>query len=569
MTEASPPSPAMVWFEGKMIPKIEWIRITIERTQAAYEAAPLGEERDRLAIRSQELQREAMDLGGLPVKPPDSGLDVAGLNTTAAPPASPSSRVAELKERIEAGKQERLAAKMEAEGGMVTPPAPPVKNEIITATLAPDVLERMALPTIEEIERRAMEILVKGLPKKTADEIKKSVEEGIPVDPLQYLLYIYNRDHVGDRLVGLSYHATIGCTLCENVEGLHPGTTGKSGGGKSHSMRTALHLVPVDYVFRGSHSDLAWFYSKMKTGTIIFLDDAENLKDIHRDVIKQATTTYQEGFERTISDPKNKGVVVVKIPPRCTFWVNSADGSYDFQFLNRQITLGVDEEHLEEIFEKQTGDATAGTRGFLEDDKWNVARAIWRILKEGEPVKVKIPFLDEIEWTNKENPRNWPMFLDTVSAFAAIRQFQRKRDEAGYLIAEPSDADDAMELWNSISKEQRTKLNKKQMAVMQKIVELMGTKGRELMRVDLQKALPNLTRGDLTHILKGRKTPAGIYVGGLVNMVPGLDIIPVSSKEYDADVRTKHGEVIIYHGDLDIWVQLEVLVRWKAPHATV
>jgi hypothetical protein len=330
-------------------------------------------------------------------------------------------------------------------------------------------------------------------------------------------------------------------------------------------MKILIHQLPPEFVFKGSFSDQAWFYTQMEPGTVIYLDDAADLKDIHRDIIKQYTTSYQEPFVRTITDPKNRDTVTVSIPPRCSFWVNSVEGEYELQFLNRQINLAVDEKHTDEIYNKQTKDGISGNRLPTRDENWQIAQEMWAILKSAPAARVRIPFLNELEWNNKENPRNWPMFQDTIASFTAIRQFKRRRDEDGSLIAEKEDANDAIEIWNKISKEQRTKLNEKQLMVMQKIVEIMQkTSFREVLRTDLLKALPDMTKGDLSHTLKGRKTPSGTYVGGLVNLVPNLDIVPISSRR-DSEVDTKHGEVIVYNGTLDIWTQFTSMVCWKIP----
>ena len=394
-----------------------------------------------------------------------------------------------------------------------------------------------------EIKNKALEILQTG-------------------DPVSHMLMVYNKDHVGDVLLGKSYIAAIGCTLCSNTDGIHPGTTGKSGAGKSHSMKTVLHQIPEEWVFSGSFSDQAWFYSGMKEGTILFLDDAENLKDLHRDIIKQVSTTYQEGYERKSVDSKERKIIQVKIPPRPCFFINSAGGDYELQFLNRQINLAVNETHLDEIFEKQTKDGISGDRQLTRDEDWQVVREIWRILKNAPPINVKIPFLNEIEWNNRENTRNWPMFHDTISAFTAIRQHRRAGIE-GHIIADRQDADDAIEIWNSISHEQKTKLNTKQLGVMHKIIEMMKKGGKgELLRADLARELPGMTSGDLTHILKGRRNRVtGGYEGGLINLVPGLDITRVASKDYNNDI--KQGDLIVYNGVFNIWGEFSTIVRWK------
>jgi len=386
-------------------------------------------------------------------------------------------------------------------------------------------------------------------------------------DPFNYIMGIYNQNHVGDTLLGKSYLAILGCTLCTNTAGIHPGTTGKSGLGKSHSMEAMLHLYPPEYVFRQGFSDLAWFYVNMTPGTVIFLDDAQNLKDIHKDIIKVATTRYQEGYERAISDPKMKKTDTLRIPPRCTFWINSVEGEYDLQFLNRQINLATNEKQTEEIYQKQLADSKRGTQGFPEDKECQIAREMHRILRKENPIRVMAPILDNIKWLNKENPRNYPMFVDTICGVTAINQFQREKDPNGTVIATREDVNTAMKIWSAISQQQRTKLSPKQLAVMLKIVELMrGANHNELLRTDLAKALPDLTSGDLTHVLKGRRQLNGRYEGGLLNLVPGLEITQARSSR-DSEVIVKQGDLLIYNGDFDHWSEYGAIAVWKTPDA--
>jgi hypothetical protein len=395
-----------------------------------------------------------------------------------------------------------------------------------------------------EIHSKAWEILEKG-------------------SPFDYMIGIYNRNHIGDTLLGKSYLAILGCTLCTNTGGIHPGTTGKSGYGKSHSMEAILHQYPPEYVFDKDFSDMAWFYTEMKPGTVIFLDDTQNLKDVHKDIIKKATTRYQKGYERAISDPKMKKVDVLRIPPRCSFWVNSVEGAYDLQFLNRQINLATNEKQTEPIYEKQLGDSTHGTQGFEEDEKWQVAQEIHRILKKRDPVRVMAPILDDIDWHNKENPRNYPMFVDTICGVAAINQFQRERDPDGTVIATREDVEVAKEIWDVISQEQRTKLNPKLLMVQLKIVEM--TRNRQdhaVFRIDLAKAFPTLTSGDLTNIIKGRRNRNGVYEGGLLQLVPGLEIESVTSREASL-VNATHTHRIIYNGNFNQWSEFKAIATWK------
>lgn len=384
-------------------------------------------------------------------------------------------------------------------------------------------------------------------------------------NPIEYMLDIFRNDHIGDELLALSYIACIGASLCSNTQGLHPGTTGKSGTGKTHSMQAIIDQIPEECVFQGSFSDKAWFYSNMQPGTIFFLDDAANLQDQHIDIIKQATSNYQEGFSRITTDVQKKTTYKVNIPKRPIFFVNSVDGEYDFQFLNRQLNLTVDEKHYAQIFEDQRNKAKTGNTGFIAGKEKFVIREMWRILYQRSLVKPRIPFIEEIEWHNMENSRNYPMFRDTVFSFAAINQFQRKQDAEGCLLANHQDAKLAMQIWNKISKEQVSKLNQKEMRVMQKIIELVRDQpDRHVDRPSLLKELPWINNGDLTHVLKGRRNLKGSYVGGLVNKIPGLTIEKMSIKE-EYSLRTSHIEVIYYTGSLDLLKQFESVVTWRAP----
>lgn len=415
------------------------------------------------------------------------------------------------------------------------------KEKFPKGTPAPDLTEVSA-----EVHKRAMEILKNE-------------------DPIEFMMNAYSRDHIGDTLLGKSYLACIGCTLCTTTGGIHPGTTGKSGSGKTHSMRTMLHQMPPEYVLEGSYSGLAWMYAEIKPGTIILNDDAKNMSDTQKDLVKSATSNYQKGITRIITNTQTKKVDKLSLPERCSFWINSAEGDYGIEFLNRQISLTTNEDHADEIYEKQKEDGITGKPEFTEDDKWKIVVEMHRLLKNSPPITMKIPHLENIEWRNKENSRNYSMFQDTIAGFAAIRQFQRKHDIDGAVIADKEDVDAAMEVWSSISATQRSKLNKKQMRVMQTLVELMKkTKRTEVARPDLLKAMPDITEGGMTHIFNGRLNKDGTREGGLLNLVSGLSVHHETRKD-DAYAPQRHVVVYSFVGDLDTWGQFESIVSWKSP----
>ena len=98
-------------------------------------------------------------------------------------------------------------------------------------------------------------------------------------DPIKYILDAFHGIYVGDYILAISLIATIGCQMCLNTLGLHPGLAGESGKGKSYACRAMFHLLPDRYKKSGSYSSKSFFHMGMEPGTVTFLDDIEKLPD--------------------------------------------------------------------------------------------------------------------------------------------------------------------------------------------------------------------------------------------------------------------------------------------------
>jgi hypothetical protein len=249
----------------------------------------------------------------------------------------------------------------------------------------------------------------------------------------------------------------------------------------------------------------------------------------------------------------------VSIPPRICWWITSVDGNFDNQILNRYLTLSVDESEGQDlaVMRKQLDQAKEGTHGFETTPKVLICRRMIEILKDEavfNPIRVKIPFTDVINWHNPENRRNLPMFLDTIRGFTAFYQYQRPRDKDGAVLATINDFYSAKIVWNHIEKGQVSKLNKREMAILQIIIDA-GDAG--ITRSDLiQKS--KVTSSTLTKSINGIKQPDGTYDGGLMNKVKGL--IKEDMLEEDQLLRKKRATRYYFKGDRSIWENFTSIV---------
>ena len=390
-------------------------------------------------------------------------------------------------------------------------------------------------------------------------EARKILERG---DPVRYLLEAFHETYVGDDILARSLISNIGCQMCANTYGLHPGLTGESGKGKSYACRAMFHLLPDRYKKTGSYSSKSFFHMGMESGTVIFLDDIEKLPDEWERMIKVTTSQYQEPYLHFYTDIGKKGdnkLSTVSIPPRICWWITSVDSSFDNQILNRCLTLSVDESEQQDlaVMHKQLEQVKQGAHGFETTPKVLVCRRMIEILKDeavNRPIRVRIVFADNISWHNPDNRRNLPMFLDTIIGSTAFFKHQRQRDEDGAVLASLADFDFAKEVWNHIERGQVSKLNKREMTVLQIIIDA-GDAGISRSELIQRSGIVSST---LTKTINGIRQTDGTYDGGLLNKVKGL--IKEDTLEEDLLSRKKRATRYYFKGDRSIWENFSSIV---------
>ncbi|MBP1929152.1 hypothetical protein J2741_001699 [Methanolinea mesophila] len=308
------------------------------------------------------------------------------------------------------------------------------------------------------------------------DETMAILGEG---DPLAYLLRTFALDHVGDETVAACLIMSLASQSVINTNGLHVSVTGESGKGKSHTFRTMLRQVPERFRLKGAMSNKALYYlDDMQPGSVIVLDDTTLSEEV-QEILKSATTSFQEPIEyRTVT--KERKVRVCTIPERCVWWVAKVEGSGDDQVLNRMLTCWIDDSPeqdarvLSRVLEK---DETVPVATVQERQEVRVCQAIWESLR-AQRLYVVIPFARRIRFSNAANRRNPEMLLDLIKAHALLRFMQREKTEAEdgspCILSTRKDFEDAVRLYdylNGTAGGQETKLTKVEAEVLGVIVK--------------------------------------------------------------------------------------------------
>jgi len=355
-----------------------------------------------------------------------------------------------------------------------------------------------------------LQIEKENTPKHIVDKANEILDKG---DPVQFIFDTHQQLHVGDEAISRTLIVSIGCQSASNTGGIHPKLDGASGKGKSHSEKTMAHMIPKEYKIVGSFSDKSLFYnSDLKAGTVIYSDDIDISNDLTT-TIKRATTNYQEYTEHHTLD-KDRKLLVNTLPPRLSWWLNSVDNNQSLQLLNRQFGGSVDESFIQDddVYGFQVESAMMGIVELPETDDIQVCRYIIGDIKS-KLFNVIIPFAYLIEWNDKQNRRNFPMFLDMIRAFAVFRYRQRQIHK-GFLFAAMQDYEDAEALYSIKAENQRLKLTDSEIEICKFIASKGETDTKALM------GATNLTQGRISQLIKGKKDSDS----GLINKVRGFRV---------------------------------------------
>ena len=265
--------------------------------------------------------------------------------------------------------------------------------------------------------------------------------------------------HVGDEAVTELLMLSVASLSVINTKGLQPKLSGESGMGKTHSTKTVLHLMHPTIYRAASFSSKALFYDdKLLPKMVIFSDDV-NLAPEVEETVRAAMTNWDSPTEHITLDAK-RNPITLSLPPRVAFWLTSISTKSTVQLLNRQVEMNVDESPGQDkrVEQHQRRFAELGLPDFYDDNEVELIRRAFLHLNRVD-FGIKIPFIDNIRFTDVRNRRNLPIFLDFVKAYCVLNYMARQTDEDGALIATKQDFDNALELFKTVAVQQVTKLN--------------------------------------------------------------------------------------------------------------
>jgi len=378
--------------------------------------------------------------------------------------------------------------------------------------------------------------------KYTANIIKNANHLLDSGEALEFILWAWNRRHVGDWGMGASCAAAAASTLITNTGGLHIKPSGDSGKGKSGGMMDFLHLLPDEAKISASLSGKAVYYDDdVKKGTIIFSDDT-TLNDDMVDTIKRATTNYQEvSHHHTVT--KNREGMKLEIPERISWWLTTVNSFDDDQMGNRFITCDVDGSPKQDeiVFKRQIELELAGVTRNTVDDVVLTCRAIFSILRDGE-YKIVVPYSDALDWGNKSNRRNLTMFLDIVKS-VALYSIRNRELYNGEYLATVDDFHTANKIYKQIAATNTTNLSQVELNIMR----YLHSATQNNRQVD--------TAAVARYIGKSYGTARNHLIGrgdmvGLIGKIPGLVEEKFTKTEDNSTGRiTKPKHAFAYTGD--------------------
>jgi len=270
-------------------------------------------------------------------------------------------------------------------------------------------------------------------------------------DPLKYLIWQAQRNHLGDIDYQKVLLLSIASAASETSHGIQPGGNGEKGSGKSDACDATYHLIPEDRRLDGSLSPMSLFYlqetGQLKPGMVLFSDDVEYEPIIP--IYKRSTGKFQIASNHyTVTGGRDRKSLKLTIPPRIVWWLTSVESVANEQAFDRQYPISTDSspEHKKRVAREIADRRARPEKRFAEDEGVEIARAIIADMMDSGPFKVAIPQAERATWLKTSDFRGQEQFWDLVDALVVMRWRQHKRNSEGWLIAEDSDLVEAKDL---------------------------------------------------------------------------------------------------------------------------
>lgn len=361
-------------------------------------------------------------------------------------------------------------------------------------------------------------------------------------DPFKFVLDTFATIHSGDLDTAKVLTVAVGAQSCINTMGIQPAIGGPKGAGKTSAAMKFVHLLPQEFVFKGSFSSLAMFYHAIPRAAVILSDDTI-LKPETNDLVKRAMSDFQSETTHYTIDVQRNAKLPTIAP--CIMWLFTSIGDQgDEQLSDRQFKISVspDKKANDKYAQFLKNQAARGIPDFPLTNNVKICREMFREIKSRR-FRVEMPFMLYVDFVNNENRRLNKSFNDFVAGVAAIRFMQRRQyrnddDPEGVitLVATESDLRTAADIYNVNKETKKFALSKDERALWE-FIWVRGREhastmphvdaGRELYEHEIIEAYASSTgdgkrdgtRTSIRRLLYGR--PDRGQPGGITEKVPG------------------------------------------------
>lgn len=344
---------------------------------------------------------------------------------------------------------------------------------------------KIDLPTIEEIEEpkteeeKAVEKRKKLITKYGEVVYNKSVELITNGQAQNFIIKKHCSVCAGeDKKISYTLSCVFASThLLSSDTGEHLKLSGESGKGKTHYIRSYTELLPSTFYKWTLPTGKNLFYNEeLHEGMVIVIDEWENADiDLIR-AIKLCTSQFQKAT--TLDTVINFEAVPKIVPPRISFILMSVSQLDSEELTQRFVTVDMpkDSQYLEEINKKQKEKACLpASKEDKPDFDTEVCRCIYSILFLNT-YDIIIPFSKVIKWEDINHTRNWELFIDLIRCSAFYNILNRDHiinpynNEVSYL-ANYEDYENAIKIYNELSKNNSTKLSNNELKTINVLVE--------------------------------------------------------------------------------------------------
>jgi hypothetical protein len=235
-------------------------------------------------------------------------------------------------------------------------------------------------------------------------------------NPMENFIAAYKISHVGhfQILRGIIYAECLKSS--GTTKGLQPTITGSRGSGKSHAVRTAVHLLPKEGVFTATLSPKALFYKNPPAKTTFYMDDAVLAEELVS-FLKRKQTQFQE--QTVYGTVLNKEWKEMPVEKRMVFITTSVAQQGDEQLSDRALLIDIKNEKTED---KENKRRMKGLPEFPECDEVALCRRMLSHIRNHE-FRVIMPSLDFSYYSDR---RLVGMAYDLMEASAILNYLSRK-----------------------------------------------------------------------------------------------------------------------------------------------